>query len=195
MTIEKQLHARSGAQCELCSSRDDLNVYNVPPTSNGNAEECVLVCATCLEQIQNPQTANPNHWRCLNDSMWSQVPAVQVVAWRMLTQLSAEGWPQDLLDMLYLDESTLTWAKASGERNIDNDTTMTKHFDSNGAALEAGDTVTLTKDLTVKGANFTAKRGTAVRGISLVADNPEQIEGRINGQQIVILTKFVKKSK
>ena len=195
MTIEKQLHARSGAQCELCSSRDDLNVYNVPPTSNGNAEECILVCATCLEQIQNPQTANPNHWRCLNDSMWSQVPAVQVVAWRMLTQLSAEGWPQDLLDMLYLDESTLTWAKASGERNIDNDTTMTKHFDSNGAALEAGDTVTLTKDLTVKGANFTAKRGTAVRGISLVADNPEQIEGRINGQQIVILTKFVKKSK
>ena len=195
MTIEKQLHARSGAQCELCSSRDDLNVYNVPPTSNGNAEECILVCATCLEQIQNPQTANPNHWRCLNDSMWSQVPAVQVVAWRMLTLLRAEGWPQDLLDMLYLDESTLTWAKASGERNIDNDTTMTKHFDSNGAALEAGDTVTLTKDLTVKGANFTAKRGTAVRGISLVADNPEQIEGRINGQQIVILTKFVKKSK
>lgn len=195
MTIEKQLHARSGAQCELCSSRDDLNVYNVPPTSNGNAEKCVLVCATCLEQIQNPQTANPNHWRCLNDSMWSQVPAVQVVAWRMLTLLRAEGWPQDLLDMLYLDESTLTWAKASGERNIDNDTTMTKHFDSNGAALEAGDTVTLTKDLTVKGANFTAKRGTAVRGISLVADNPEQIEGRINGQQIVILTKFVKKSK
>lgn len=195
MTIEKQLHARSGAQCELCSSRDDLNVYNVPPTSNGNAEECILVCATCLEQIQNPQTANPNHWRCLNDSMWSQVPAVQVVAWRMLTLLRAEGWPQDLLDMLYLDESTLAWAKTSGERNIDNDMTMTKHFDSNGAALEAGDTVTLTKDLTVKGANFTAKRGTAVRGISLVADNPEQIEGRINGQQIVILTKFVKKSK
>lgn len=113
----------------------------------------------------------------------------------MLTLLRAEGWPQDLLDMLYLDESTLAWAKTSGERNIDNDMTMTKHFDSNGAALEAGDTVTLTKDLTVKGANFTAKRGTAVRGISLVADNPEQIEGRINGQQIVILTKFVKKSK
>jgi len=195
MTIEKQLHVRSGGQCELCTSHDDLNVYNVPPTSNGNAEECVLVCATCLEQIQNPLTANPNHWRCLNDSMWSQVPAVQVVAWRMLTQLSAEGWPQDLLDMLYLEESTLAWAKASGASSLDNDTTMTKHLDSNGAALEAGDTVTLTKDLNVKGANFTAKRGTAVRGISLVSDNPEQIEGRINGQQIVILTKFVKKSK
>ena len=55
------------------------------------------------------------------------------------------------------------------------------------------DTVTLIKDLNVKGANFTAKRGTAVRGISLVADNAEQIEGRVNGQKIVILTQFVKK--
>ncbi len=36
---------------------------------------------------------------------------------------------------------------------------------------------------------------TAVRNISLVADNHEQIEGRVNGTQIVILTKFVKKAK
>lgn len=35
----------------------------------------------------------------------------------------------------------------------------------------------------------------AVRGISLVADNPEQIEGRVNGTQIIILTKYVKKAK
>jgi protein PhnA len=69
-----------------------------------------------------------------------------------------------------------------------------KHIDSNGVVLQAGDTVVLVKDLDVKGAGFTAKRGTAVRGISLVADNPEHIEGRVNGQQIVILTKFVKKS-
>ncbi|MCK4709481.1 MAG: alkylphosphonate utilization protein, partial [Gammaproteobacteria bacterium] len=69
-----------------------------------------------------------------------------------------------------------------------------KHIDSNGNILQAGDTVTLIKDLNVKGANFTAKRGAAVRGISLVADNPEHIEGRVNGQQIVILTKFIKKS-
>jgi protein PhnA len=133
-----------------------------------------------------------NHWRCLNDSMWNQTPAVQVMAWRMLTRLRAEGWPQDLLDMLYLDDDTLAWAQATGEGASNDDTV--KHLDSNGAVLEAGDTVTLIKDLNVKGANFTAKRGTAVRGISLVADNPQHIEGRVNGQQIVILTKFVKKS-
>jgi len=60
--------------------------------------------------------------------------------------------------------------------------------------IEAGDAVTLIKDLNVKGGNFTAKRGTVVRGVSLVADNPEHIEGRVNGQLIVILTKFVKKT-
>ncbi len=114
------------------------------------------------------------------------------MAWRMLTRLSGEGWPQELLDMLYLDEETLAWAQATGEG--ESDEFGVRHLDSNGALLEAGDTVTLTKDLNVKGANFTAKRGTAVRGISLVADNPEQIEGRVNGQQIVILTKFVKRS-
>ena len=81
---------------------------------------------------------------------------------------------------------------ASGEGASDDETV--RHVDSNGAVLEAGDTVTLIKDLNVKGANFTAKRGTAVRGISLVADNPEHIEGKVNGQQIVILTKFVKKA-
>ena len=67
------------------------------------------------------------------------------------------------------------------------------HRDSNGAVLEAGDTVTLIKDLDVKGSSITAKRGTAVRNIRLVQDNAEQIEGRVDGQLIVILTKFTKK--
>lgn len=190
---ESKLHARSGSKCELCSSTTDLSIYEVPSVSDGDTDECVLVCHTCREQLDNPDQVDVNHWRCLNDSMWSQVPAVQVLAWRMLTRLRAEGWPQDLLDMLYLDDDTLAWARATAEgEDSDNGA---KHLDSNGAVLEAGDTVTLIKDLNVKGANFTAKRGTAVRGISLVADNPEHIEGRVEGQQIVILTKYVKKSK
>ena len=192
MSVEKELQARSGSKCELCGATDNLKVYEVPPVTNGNADQCVLVCANCLEQIENPEKTDTNHWRCLNDSMWSQVPAVQVVAWRMLNRLRAEGWPQDLLDMLYLDDESPAWAKATGEGEDDDDTV--KHKDSNGAILQAGDTVVLIKDLNVKGANFTAKRGTAVRNISLVHDNPEHIEGKVNGQQIVILTKFVKKS-
>ena len=192
MSIETELQTRSESKCELCGATENLSSYEVPPTSNGSADDCVFVCQTCRDQIENPDKIDVNHWRCLNDSMWSQIPAVQVMSWRMLTRLSAEGWPQDLLDMLYLDDDTLTWAKASGE--ISNDENPIKHVDSNGTVLEAGDTVTLIKDLDVKGANFTAKRGTAVRGISLVADNPEHIEGRVEGQRIVILTRFVKKN-
>jgi len=192
MSIKDLLMKRSESKCELCSSPENLTVYEVPPNSSGSDEECLLLCQTCCQQITEQADVDVNHWRCLNDSMWSQVPAVQVVAWRMLTRLSSEGWPQDLLDMLYLDDEVLAWAKATGEGG--SDAGDVKHIDSNGAQLASGDTVTLIKDLNVKGANFTAKRGTAVRGISLVHDNAEQIEGRVNGQKIVILTKFVKKS-
>jgi len=188
MSTEQALRARSGDTCELCGATDDLGVFEVAP-SDGSADRSVLICATCRGQIEHPETMNANHWRCLNDSMWSQVPAVQVMAWRMLNRLRGEGWPQDLLDMLYLDDEVRAWAEA-GEP----DESAVKHVDCHGAALAAGDTVTLTKDLDVKGSSITAKRGTAVRNIRLVADNPEQIEGRVDGQQIVILTKFVKKS-
>jgi protein PhnA len=190
--LEQELQQRSESKCELCNASENLNVYEVPPESKASIDDCILLCDVCLSQIENTVELDPNHWRCLNDSMWSQVPAVQVMAWRMLTRLKSEGWPQDLLDILYLDDETLSWAQATGEgENTDDAVT---HLDCNGAVLEAGDTVTLTKDLNVKGANFTAKRGTAVRGISLVADNAEHIEGKVNGQQIVILNKFVKKS-
>lgn len=192
MSTEQDLQNRSESKCELCSATENLSVYEVPPNSDGNADQSILICNTCKEQINNPDKVDPNHWRCLNDSMWSQVPAVQVMAWRMLTRLSPEGWPQDLLDMLYLEADVLNWAKADGAGKPNNNDVI--HKDSNGAVLESGDTVTLIKDLNVKGANFTAKRGTAVRGISLVADNAEHIEGRVEGQRIVILTQFVKKS-
>ena len=191
MSTESDLHSRSESKCELCSATESLSVYEVPPNSNGGIDQSLLLCATCQDQIDNSANVDANHWRCLNDSMWSQVPAVQVMAWRMLSRLRGEGWPQDLLDMLYLDDETLAWAQATGEGLDDEERVV--HRDSNGNVLEAGDTVTLIKDLDVKGANFNAKRGTAVRNISLVPDNAEQLEGRVNDQQIVILTKFVKK--
>ena len=190
MNTEQILRERAGEQCELCGSSENLIITAVDGDRD-NAEKCILTCGVCHDQVETPELIELNHWRCLNDSMWSQVSAVQVVAWRMLNSLRSEGWPQDLLDILYLDEETQAWAEAGSEMSAESDS---KHVDSNGAILSAGDTVTLTKDLTVKGANFTAKRGTAVRNISLVSDKEAQIEGRVNGQRIVILTKFVKKS-
>jgi len=189
--FEKELQIRSASQCELCATSENLRVFAIPPVTD-DPNKYIYICDVCQEQIEDPGKIDVNHWRCLNDSMWSQVPAVQVISWRQLNRIKREGWPQDLLDMLYLDEETQAWAEATGE-GIQNVSAL-KHIDSNGAILETGDIVTLIKDLKVKGTNFTAKRGSSVRGITLVSDNPEHIEGKINGQQIVILTKFVKKA-
>lgn len=166
--------------CPLCGADAPLQSY---PVTGGPTEAAVEICATCAEQIDG--TPEPNNWRGLASAMWDENPAVQVIAARMLKRLSDEDWARDLADQLYLDEETQAWA--------DNMAGESQHKDSNGATLNAGDTVVLIKDLPVKGAGFTAKRGTAVRGISLVADNPEHIEGRVEGQRIVILTQFVKK--
>ena len=191
MNTEQSLMQRGNSCCELCKSNDVLSVYEIPPNSNSKPEQSLLLCQCCLNQIQQVEDLNVNHWRCLNDSMWSQIPAVQVMAWRQLKQLSNESWAQDLLDMLYLEEDVLAWAQATG--NEEEDAPDAPTLDSNGAILNAGDSVTLIKDLDVKGAGFTAKRGTAVRNISLTG-NPEQIEGRVNGVRIVLLTQFLKKS-
>lgn len=192
MSIEQILQERSGSHCELCGSENNLSVYSVPHSASDDADHSVLLCDTCRNQIENPETADQAHWRCLNDSMWSQVPAVQVMAWRQLKNLSHEVWAQDLLDMLYLDEETLAWAEAGVTSTSSNDDTAPT-LDSNGNVLQDGDSVTLIKDLVVKGANFTAKRGTMVKNISLTS-NPEHIEGRVNGVQIVLVANFLKKA-
>ncbi len=189
MGVKEELLQRSGGVCELCGSSEDLSVYEVAP-SNGSAEQSILVCATCKGQIENPDTMDTNHWHCLNDSMWSGEAAVQVMSYRLLKRIAHEGWPQDMLDTLYLEDEVQTWADAEAEEETEDEVVCR---DSNGAVLEAGDTVTIIKDLDVKGAGFTAKRGTAVRNISLTS-NPEQIEGRVNGTKIVLLSKFLKKS-
>jgi protein PhnA len=193
MSVEKELIARSGNSCELCSSTENLSSYEVLPLqNNGRVDDFVYACAVCLDQMENLEIVQANHWRCLNDSMWSEVPAVQVVAWRMLNRLKSEGWPQDLLDRLYLEERTLDWAKATGEG--EDKEAEDFHQDCNGVKLEHGDSVVLIKDLKVGGGgSLTAKRGTAVRNIKLVFDNPQQIEGKVEGQTIVILTQYVKK--
>ena len=191
MTLEQSLRQRSDSTCELCGNNDNLKVFEIPNSPVDVLVKSILICNICKDQIEDPEKVEPNHWRCLNDSMWSTVPAVQVMSWRMLNRLKSEGWPQDLLDMMYMEDEVKEWAKAGiNEESAEN---VIIHKDSNGAVIEAGDTVVLTKDLNVKGSSLTAKRGTAVRRVSLVHDNAEQIEGKVEGQQIVILTKFVKK--
>lgn len=191
MSLEKALQKRSGNKCELSGSEENLAVYSVQPKPEGTEKDSVYISQTCIDQIEKKTEMDPNHWRCLNDSMWSEVDAVKVLAWRMLNRLKSEGWPQDLLDMFYIEEDVLEWAKATGEHLSDEDKVI--HKDMNGVVLNAGDSVVLIKDLKVKGGGFTAKRGTAVRRISLDKDNPKYIEGKVDGQTVVIITDYVKK--
>lgn len=162
--------------CPLCTT--DAPLTNTPVTG-GPAEASIALCDLCTD----PRTP-PDHFRAIASTMWSEDPALQVYAARTLKRLDTD-WSRDLLDQLYLDEESQAWA--------DNEAAQTNHRDSNGVPLASGDTVVLIKDLNVKGAGFTAKRGTAVHRITLVPDNDAHIEGRVEGQRIVILTEFVKK--
>ena len=66
--------------------------------------------------------------------------------------------------------------------------------DSNGTQLQDGDTVTLIKDLKVKGTSVTLKRGTVVKGIRLTGD-PEEVECRVEKVKgLVLKTCFLKKA-
>ena len=189
MPTKQALKQRSNNSCELCTSTDNLSVHEVPPTSDLSAQQCVYLCQNCIDQINGDIKLDENHWRCLNDSMWNQEPAVQVMAYRMLHKLSSVSWAQDAMDMIYLEDNVKTWA----EQGIAAEQTNGPTRDSNGAELQNGDNVTLIKDLKVKGANFTAKQGTMVRGITLT-DNPEHIEGKVNGTRIVLVAAYLKKA-
>lgn len=189
MGLSRELSKRSESKCELCAGLKGVDTYVVPPRTSDRLEDQIAVCGVCLPQIEKEDLLDENHWRCLNDSMWSEVPAVKVMAYRMLHKLKSTNWAQDLIDMMYLEDETRNWA----ESGIEDESEKVIHKDSNGVVLSAGDTVVLIKDLKVKGSSLVAKRGTAVRRIRLVHDNPNHIEGKVEGQTVVILTKYVKK--
>ncbi|MBI3873485.1 MAG: PhnA domain-containing protein [Arcobacter sp.] len=181
--MDEKLITRANHKCELCGAIESLSALEVAP-SDGSVEQSICVCNNCREQIEDNSKLDANHWHCLSDSMWSEIPAVQVMSYRLLKKLNN----QELLDMLYLEDDVKAWA--------DNEVEAMKAGelpkDSNGTILNQGDSVTIIKDLEVKGANFTAKRGTLVKGIMLNG-NSEQVEGKVNGTRIVLLSCFLKK--
>lgn len=66
--------------------------------------------------------------------------------------------------------------------------------DSNGTTLNEGDSVSIIKDLKIKGSSSVLKRGTLVKKIHLT-DDPDEIECRVDGMTgIVLKTCFLKKA-
>ena len=102
----KDLARRARSHCELCdASGVKLNIFEINPIPvEPDYDCCILICDTCAEQLVNPKRVDPDHWRCLNKSMWSEVAIVQVAAMRMLRQLAVKhGWAADLNEMAYLE--------------------------------------------------------------------------------------------
>ncbi|MFP4844942.1 PhnA domain-containing protein [Winogradskyella sp. PE311] len=190
MSLERILKQRSNTTCELCGNTDKLTGYNIPDIKERADKTALYACNICIEQMTDSNQIDANHWRCLNDSMWSEHEAVKIMAWRMLNRIEAD-WTQDLLGMMYLEDNVLELAKASGDGEEEADKLI--HRDVNGVVLNHGDSVVLIKDLKVKGSSMVAKQGTAVRNIRLDHENETYIEGKVGPTRIVIITEYVKK--
>ncbi len=190
MGLERDLQQCSNSKCELCTNEENLSVYSVPDIKEKKLGTTLFACDICIEQMDNEDKIEVNHWRCLNDSMWSEHNAVKIMAWRMLNRINAD-WTQDLLLMMYLEDDVLELAKASGDGQADSEKLI--HRDVNGVVLAHGDAVVLIKDLKVKGSSMIAKQGTAVRNIRLDHENDTYIEGKVGPTRIVIITDYVKK--
>jgi protein PhnA len=182
MAISAALSARCGGTCELCNTQPAIHSFGVTPRDPDQTANQAALCQTCLDLLDNEVMG---HWRCLEGSIWNPEPVVQALSYRLLFARKNQGWAADVLNTVEADEDVVQWALSAFQ-------VAEIHKDAYNA-LENGDTVVLTQPLNVKGTSFTAAKGTVVKKIRLVPDNTEQIEGKINDQTIVILTKFVKK--
>ena len=87
-------------------------------------------------------------------------------------------------------ECAYEWSK-EGNNEASDDVLVVK--DSNGNILSDGDTVTIIKDLKVKGASSALKKGTKVKNIKLV-EGDHNIDCKIDGFGAMSLkSEFVKK--
>jgi protein PhnA len=112
--LGKDLTRRAKSKCELTGvSGVPLRAYEVPPVAEiPDIDRTLLLSEACHMAIQQPQTLNGREWRCLAEAVWSDFPALQVLAWRLLEQLAQrEAWAREILDELCLDPEVETWAR------------------------------------------------------------------------------------
>ena len=188
MALQKVLEDRSNNECEFCNKKDTpLQGYAIPPKGDDSPDNQIVLCETCFGKIKSSDFSEANYWRFTTGSIWSEVPAVQSMSYKVLTKLKDEDWAAETLESVFLEDNIIEWANAEDEL------AQEPHKDCFGALLTPGDNVVLTQNLNVKGTNFTAQKGTVVKNIRLVQDDPTHIEGKVNGTSIYILTQYLKK--
>ncbi len=111
-SLGRPLSRRAHSRCELCEARGTRLVpFEVAPIPEEPDPGCaVLICERCLAGAQGGRL-DPNEWRFLENSAWSDVAPVQVAAVRLLGRLSAAGadWATDLQQNLYLPPEVEEW--------------------------------------------------------------------------------------
>ncbi|MGC4017342.1 MAG: hypothetical protein QM755_22930 [Luteolibacter sp.] len=113
--LGKDLARRAKSKCELTgASGVPLRAYEVPPVeAEPSLEHTLLVSEPCFEALDRPKSLSGQEWRCLAETVWSELPAAQVVAWRMLKALAArEDWAREVLDEVFLDPDVQEWAES-----------------------------------------------------------------------------------
>ena len=108
----KDLVRRAKSGCELCgASGTSLATFEVPPVAaEPDYDHCIMVCGTCRQQLDNPRSIDPNHWRSLSNVIWSDTAPVQVLAVGLLRILAKEQpWATELMEQLYLREEIEDW--------------------------------------------------------------------------------------
>lgn len=114
--LGKDLARRAKSKCELTGEAGvRLTPYEVPPVSTEpDLDRTILISDACQEALEHPSRLKGRSWQGLTEMVWSELPVVQVVAWRMLKQLSKnEDWAREALEEVFLDEEVEAWAKSA----------------------------------------------------------------------------------
>ncbi|BDS05804.1 hypothetical protein NT6N_08440 [Oceaniferula spumae] len=111
----KDLARRAKSKCELSgASGVPLVIYEIPPApAEPDFNRCLMVSEDVLDQINKPNKIIPDQWRRLGELIWSDIPAVQIMAVRLLSHIAKqENWAQDIIDDAHLDFAVLEQAAA-----------------------------------------------------------------------------------
>ena len=110
--LGRPLARRARSRCELCGAQGlRLDPYEVAPvTEEPDIDRTLLMCGLCREGLEG-KPGDPSRWRFLEEAAWSDFAPIQVVAVRMLRQLSEAGiaWATATADSLYLSPEVEAW--------------------------------------------------------------------------------------
>ncbi|MCL6269162.1 phnA protein [Sansalvadorimonas sp. 2012CJ34-2] len=111
--LGKDLTRRASSKCELCEAAGvRLVTFEVPPEpKEPNIDHCLLICEECKTHLADRKHRQPDHWRCLTKTIWSELPVAKVIALRTLRELAAShSWASDALENAWLEPEVEEWA-------------------------------------------------------------------------------------